>query len=303
MTPDRTQGHSPVYCPACGVDVAATDRECPLCGTALSHAAARPARSPHPPESGDPAGGLSGTEGGADLLACGACGHPVSPEHSYCAECGADLRTGHEAGDRAGAERGLHAVWDGTDGPGPARESPWQEPVAPPRRTAGVVLAIVAAVLVVGLGAALTIGLLGGSDRTPSAAPSPLGTTAQAPTATTGPPATSEPSVTVTVTTTATAAGPGTPTQRLYHRASGIPGHFSEGAGLTESTSAPFVRAVAEEYARSGANGGSLRLRAFSETTGKFYDMDCVDQGDRTVVCSGGRNARIILWDVAHDSV
>ena len=65
---------------------------------------------------------------------------------------------------------------------------------------------------------------------------------------------------------------------------------------LTETTSLPFTEAVREAYDRSGAAGSSTKVRAYSSVTGRTYTMTCEAQPDATVICTGGRNARVLLW-------
>ena len=41
---------------------------------------------------------------------------------------------------------------------------------------------------------------------------------------------------------------------------------------------------------------GITFITAYSSVTEQVYDMTCTDQGDNTVICSGGNNAQILLW-------
>lgn len=84
---------------------------------------------------------------------------------------------------------------------------------------------------------------------------------------------------------------------RIYARSSGYGGAFPNAATLTSRTSRPFMRAVADAYAASGANGGSIALsNVYSSVTGKTYPMTCNAQSDSTVICWGGVGARVLLY-------
>lgn len=84
----------------------------------------------------------------------------------------------------------------------------------------------------------------------------------------------------------------------IQHQESGFGGTFGSAATLTDATSEPFMRAVANAYANSGAAGGSTVLDGvYSPVTGRSYVMTCDKQSDGAVVCSGGNNARVLLFN------
>lgn len=77
---------------------------------------------------------------------------------------------------------------------------------------------------------------------------------------------------------------------------SGLPGPLGHAGTLTETTTSEFATNIAQAYADSGAAGASAQVSAYSPTTERTYELDCEPQGDKTVICTGGRNARVILW-------
>ena len=85
---------------------------------------------------------------------------------------------------------------------------------------------------------------------------------------------------------------------RMYHQGSGIGGPFDKVATLHSTTSRPFMVDVATAYRDSGAAGGSVVLQdIYSVAAGRHVTMSCSPQGDATVLCTGGRNARVLLYN------
>ena len=85
---------------------------------------------------------------------------------------------------------------------------------------------------------------------------------------------------------------------RMYHQGSGIGGPFDKVATLHSTTSRPFMVDVATAYRDSGAAGGSVVLQdIYSVAAGRYVTMSCSPQGDATVLCTGGRNARVLLYN------
>ncbi len=286
-------------CPACRAPVDPADTACPRCGTPLADQATTPPTAPLP---------LGGAAGGPPTTG------PL-PDDRSDSDRAPDAGDPHHDATRAydwstapgQASTPVYGSWDSR-----VAAPQWSPPPPPPqhsdRRAVLIGVASGSVVLALGLAAAFAFGLLGSSRETPpptaattsaspTSAPSPTPTT---PTETTSEPteSTSSPSTPTTSTTSPTAAEP---SQTIYQRISGVGGHFPNAGTLNESTSVPFMQAVADEYARSGADGGSTRVRAYSPTTDMVYDIDCTDQGDGTVICAGGRNARIILWGATGD--
>ncbi len=197
------------------------------------------------------------------------------------------------------------SAWDSAAGPtvygswDSRGDAPAQEPTGP--RALLVVLLTAAIVAALGLVLAFTFGVFGRDDDTPVAAPA---TTASSPTPEQTTP-TQSPTQSPTP-TTPTSSSPTTatatvtePSQTMYQRISGIDGHYPNAGTLTETTSEPFARAVAQAYAASGADGASTTVTAHSDATGRDYEMACTAQPDGTTICTGGTNAQIILWGAA----
>lgn len=277
-------------CPACKAPVDPADSHCPRCGTPLTPEATTPPTAPLP--LGGPAGAPSDSRPQPDDTA------------DHALEADAPQSDPTRAYDWSAAPRQapppVYGSWDSRVA------APQWSPAPPPqtsdRRAVIIGVASGSVIVALGLAAAFAFGLLGSSrEATPptaattSASPTSAPTT---PTETTSEPteSTSSPSTPTTTATATTATTAAEPSQTIYQRTSGIDGHFPNAGTLNESTSVPFMQAVAQEYARSGANGGSTRVRAYSPTTDMVYDIDCTDQGDGTVICAGGRDARIILW-------
>lgn len=85
---------------------------------------------------------------------------------------------------------------------------------------------------------------------------------------------------------------------RMYHQGSGIGGPFDKVATLHSTTSRPFMVDVATAYRDSGAAGGSVVLQdIYSVAAGRYVTMSCSPQGDATVLCTGGVNARVLLYN------
>ncbi|WP_313566946.1 zinc ribbon domain-containing protein [Mobilicoccus sp.] len=85
---------------------------------------------------------------------------------------------------------------------------------------------------------------------------------------------------------------------RLYHTEQGFGGVFSRAATLTRTTTAPFMANVARAYAESGANGESITLvGVYSPVTGLSYSMTCTRRSTGAVVCVGGNNAEVLLYN------
>ena len=102
----------------------------------------------------------------------------------------------------------------------------------------------------------------------------------------------STPTVTQTVnpapTSTVTVAPPATPP----------PGAVSCGAGVsagTSVTSCSFAQAVRDEYLRTGVQGQSRVISAYSPVTGMSYVMSCGPEGG-VVACRGGNNAVVYVY-------
>lgn len=194
-------------------------------------------------------------------MKCPSCGVGVTATDHECPLCGAAL----------------------THAPDPPPGGP---PPPPPSRPHAAVVTIAVIVMVGGLAAAIMSNLGGSEPGNPEPGPtgptstttsSPLGdTTPEPPT----PPPASEPPLPV------------------FERISGVQGYFHSAGTLTETTSEPFLRAVAGQYALSGAEGASAQVTAYSPVTQKSYDMTCIDQGNDSVICEGGKNAKILLWGV-----
>lgn len=75
-----------------------------------------------------------------------------------------------------------------------------------------------------------------------------------------------------------------------------IPGEYSRASALNDVTSMPFTEAVGRAYAESVADGSSTVLTVYSPVTKKTYTMTCEPQPDSSVLCTGGNNARVLLW-------
>lgn len=84
--------------------------------------------------------------------------------------------------------------------------------------------------------------------------------------------------------------------QGVIQTVSDLPGRFSHAGTLTDTTTVEFTANVGRAYADSGANGASAEIQAYSPTTERTYDVTCEAQADNTVICTAGRNARIVLW-------
>lgn len=76
----------------------------------------------------------------------------------------------------------------------------------------------------------------------------------------------------------------------------GISRTYPRASSLNGVTSRPFVGAVANAYAAAGGDGASRSISAYSSTTRRSYSMWCEAQPDTTVLCTGGNNARVLLW-------
>lgn len=81
-----------------------------------------------------------------------------------------------------------------------------------------------------------------------------------------------------------------------HYRTASLPGYYESVSTLNDTTTLPFAVNVGIAYNDSGANGGSTTVRAHSAATGKTYTMACQAQDDGSVVCAGGRAARLRLW-------
>lgn len=85
---------------------------------------------------------------------------------------------------------------------------------------------------------------------------------------------------------------------RMHFTASGMGGTFDRAGTLTSSTTEQFMHAVARAYAESGAGGASTTLfGVYSPVTQKSYTMTCGAQDSGAVVCSGGNNAKVVLYN------
>lgn len=281
-------------CPSCGVEVHDGHQECPLCGAGLpggGSATAAPPRAPH----------------------CSQCAWEGSPGDAYCGRCGQPLSVpdpAHPPASPTAAYPSAYSAerWDTS--PGYSAWAPDNSPPVDGRRRGTIVAIIAVAVLAVfGLAVATLFGLFrpdppaaatspppaaaASPAASPSASPDPSGSptptaTSQSPTQTPSPVTTSRPGDVV---------GPdAAPPARVYRQISDMTGHFPNAGTLTDTTSEPFLIAVAQQYAASEANGASTFITAYSSVTEQVYDMTCTDQGDNTVICSGGNNAQILLW-------
>lgn len=82
----------------------------------------------------------------------------------------------------------------------------------------------------------------------------------------------------------------------VYETVSDLPGRFTHAGTLTQTTSVEFTANVARAYYDTGADGASTQVSAYSPATERTYELDCQAQPEGTVLCTGGRNARIVLW-------
>lgn len=278
-------------CPSCGLDNAGNGAECPLCGAPLRAAV--------------PAG-------------CPRCATPAEAGDTYCRRCGTDLGAAAPPADRYSTTPVSKSANARTSGDADAPPNPYATSASaigayPRRRSDRGVIALAAVVLaVLVLAVAFLLGAFGRGEQPP---PVTSGATAATQTSSAdhptpenlptqnsptqhspdlaGSPATAAP-------TTSTDPAASTPVQRpsrpMYKEITSVTGHFPNAGTLTDTTSAEFLRAVANQYALSGASGASVTIQAYSPVRKQLYDMDCVDQGDDTVICTGGRNAVILLW-------
>lgn len=83
----------------------------------------------------------------------------------------------------------------------------------------------------------------------------------------------------------------------LHSTEAGFGGTYDKASAITSVTSASFTRAVARAYANSGAQGSTTLSSVYSPVTGRSYTMRCNDQGNGSVICSGGNNASVLLYN------
>lgn len=260
---------------------------------------------------------------------CGECGTPHEPEAAFCAGCGSPVGGGSApaadvaegtAGSAAGASDAPTQVAPVAYGALPSLDAQggsifglpptsqtgegaggYPAPVyaaAPPSSSnttvRNAVIAVAAAlVLLGGIFAAMQ---LFGSDRStpPAAAPSPVASSAPSSTEAGG--SASMPPTTAPTTSARTPVDIRA-SYTVYSTASGFSGPYAKAASVTSLTSAKFVPSVAQAYAASGADGDVVLRDVHSPETGKDYTMTCRAQGDGTVLCSGGNNAQVVLYN------
>lgn len=181
--------------------------------------------------------------------------------------------------------------YGGYGSPAPAQSTPG--------RGSRILLGVLSALLVVGAVFGVTRLVTAQNETqaqegaaTPTATSSATGTTGPAtPTPATPAPQPAQP-------TTTPPAEPVSSRYTLHRQSYGSFGPFSQVATLTDTTSEPFMQAVASAYGASGAGGQSVVLTdVYSQTTGKYYRVTCEAQPAGEVICSGGRNARIVLFN------
>lgn len=293
-----------IFCPECGTALAPGGAFCDECGTPAPTGGADADTSTR-------LGGSEAVFGRPADPAAQATGHDDHAEPTMMAP---RLSPQEASAPPMGAAGGM-GVAGATAYGAPPPVYPAPAYAAPPPRSGGAAKWALMGVAGIALVAAAFFGtryVMDDEETTAAPAPSPSATATAAPSE----PATPAAAAPTASPSGATATAP--PTHRvsappeepaapglgagrhysLHHTDSGYGGAFSKAATLTSSTTRPFMVAVASAYAESGAAGGSVVLEGvYSPVTGKTYRMTCTQQPDTAVICRGGNNAEVLLYN------
>lgn len=250
-------------CGSCGARVRRRDHFCPRCGHPVSSQPATSALAPVAATNRLPKAPATAVQDSVHEVGGGWWGPGgVAPETGRPASGSPTSPAAY----RAPAPQGVQTPPSGAWGYDANSYPPLQAPVPTPQRRRGLFVTLVVLLSVAALALGGLIGFL--NPRVP---------------------------VEGTGDSVTSAVDVATP-DGVYIVVSGLPGPFGHAGTLTESTTSEFATNVAQAYADSGAAGASAQVSAYSPTTERTYEMDCEPRGDNTVICTGGRNARIVLW-------